>query len=528
MKKYFLLVILFFTINTTYTQVLTDTYIIDIQENNLDVFNRELAKFDNSENNYKLLSNTLSIVKLKRNKSKDIVFEKWLNKLSFIDSWGYDQLVHPRKSPNDDFYSKQTYLDIIKAEDAWSITTGGQDVNNNEIVVAVMDIGFDLDHPDLKNQIKYNKQEIEDDGIDNDNNGYIDDYAGWNSIDKNDNHPYTDRHGIAVAGIIGATGDNGIGLTGVNWNVKILPITGISNISDVIVGYQYALTMRKLYNETNGEKGAFIVATNYSAGIDGGMGTDPQYQSWCNMYDALAEVGILSAGATANKRYDVAIEGDIPTTCISPYLITVTNSTAVDTLYKRAAYSNIHIDLSAPGVDLFALDQNGYKDGFTGTSSSTPQVAGAIALMYSIKCNAIADLSISSPRLVADLVKNALLSSVDIVSGMEGLVVTNGRLNVYSALKNMEMTCNGLNTAQIRNVKYGNDIFNIAYTTPDNNEYNILVSDRFGNVIRRESFIPNSNEEKLITIEYPLLTTGIYFISIYNDNSINTKKIFIP
>src|SRR5690606_25953748 len=167
----------------------------------------------------------------------------------------------------------------IDAPEAWDITTGGITATGDSIVVAVVDGGFYLNHPDLKPNLFKNRQEIPNNGVDDDGNGYIDDFDGWNAYNNNGNLSSGDNHGTHVAGIIGAKGNNNAGVSGVNWNVKIMPIRGSSGTTSVVVAaYGYAAKMRKLYNQTNGAKGAFVVATNASFGVD--FGNAASYHVW--------------------------------------------------------------------------------------------------------------------------------------------------------------------------------------------------------------------------------------------------------
>src|SRR5680860_636756 len=136
----------------------------------------------------------------------------------------------PRRSPDDPRFDEQWPLrsntslqSDIEVEAAWDITTGGKVNNTHDIVIAVIDDGFQVDHPDLVENLYINEKEIPQNGIDDDENGYIDDYKGWNFESDNDSLN-TGDHGEPVAGVIGARGNNGIGITGINWQVKILPL----------------------------------------------------------------------------------------------------------------------------------------------------------------------------------------------------------------------------------------------------------------------------------------------------------------
>jgi len=178
-------------------------------------------------------------------------------------------------------------------------------------------------------------------------------------------------------------------------------IVANQTVADVIAAYDYVLTMRKRYNESNGERGAFVVATNASLGINNGKPSD--HPLWCAMYNALGEAGVLSVGATANRTVDVDVRGDLPTTCTSNFLISVTNTNRQDEL-DGAAYGKKHIDLSAPGSGAFTLNNYGDYSQFGGTSAAAPHVAGAIALLYSAPALAFMDAVHQNPSATALLV----------------------------------------------------------------------------------------------------------------------------
>ena len=213
--------------------------------------------------------------------------------------------------PDDTFYDNQwqyfqTNDKDIDAEEAWDITTGGTTMNGNVIVASVLDDGIDLNHDDFGDNLWTNEAEIPNNDIDDDNNGYIDDYLGWSIVSNSDNIT-GGGHGTPVAGIVGAQGNNNNGVTGVNWDVKVMIIKNNfnTNEADVIEAYSYALEARILYNSTDGAEGAFVVSTNASWGIDFGDPADAPL--WCALYDTLGENGILSCGATINGNQNVDI-----------------------------------------------------------------------------------------------------------------------------------------------------------------------------------------------------------------------------
>jgi len=240
----------------------------------------------------------------------------------------------------------------IDATDAWEINPGGVTALGDTLVIAVIDGGCDINHDDI-NFFK-NQNEIPNNGVDDDNNGYVDDFNGWNAYTHSGFIP-TDSHGTHVAGIAGAIGNNNLGVTGVNWNAKIMPIAGESSVESVVVeAYGYVLEMRKLWNETGGEFGAFVISTNASFGVD--FGNPANYPLWSAIYDSLGFAGVLSAAATMNSHQNVDIVGDMPTACNSDYLITVTNTTNNDEKHSMAAYGVTTIDIGAPGSSIYSTN----------------------------------------------------------------------------------------------------------------------------------------------------------------------------
>ena len=202
-----------------------------------------------------------------------------------------NHLVSERETvPNDPNYGQQWHHDEngdhdIDSDLAWDVTTGGTAANGARIVVAVLEGGgSNYSHTDLIDNHWTNDAEIPGNGIDDDNNGYIDDFNGWNSGNNSDNIA-AGGHGTSVSGMIGATGDNGIGGAGVNWDVDIMQIdmgNGLSE-SNVIAAYEYPKVMRDIYNASGGTEGAFVVATNASWGID--QANPANYPIWCAYYD---------------------------------------------------------------------------------------------------------------------------------------------------------------------------------------------------------------------------------------------------
>jgi hypothetical protein len=354
-----------------------------------------------------------------------------------------NKVLEERVIPNDPFFSQQWHhangndRDIDTPE-AWDITTGGLTATGDEIVVCVVENnGSNWQQADIVDNHWVNIHEIPNNGIDDDQNGYVDDYDGWHVVNLDDNLG-TGGHGTQVSSMIGAKGDNAVGITGVNWNVKIMQIQMASIVeSRVVASYSYPLTMRKLYNETNGAKGAFVVATNSSWGIDGGQPADAPI--WCAMYDSLGTYGVISCGATANNDVNIDVVGDLPTACPSEYLVSVT-ATDNNDVRTFSGYGTTHVDLGAPGEDVFLAGNNNYNT-TSGTSFATPCVAGAIALLYSAPCPSFMVQTYANPSLAAELMIDHILNGVDPVSNLSSETVTGGRLNVKTSLDLLLAAC---------------------------------------------------------------------------------------
>lgn len=287
-----------------------------------------------------------------------------------------DHRVYKTAEPNDPGFAEQWHLKAgsgINAVDAWDQTTG-----DNQLVVAVIDTGIDYTHGDLVDNIWLNPGEIAGDGIDNDGNGYIDDVRGINPADTdNSTDPMDeDGHGTIVAGIIAATGNNDKGVTGVNWQLKLLAcrfmdINGAGFVSDAIKCLDYVLDL-KLNHGIN------IVATNNSWG----SGTYSQA-----LYNAVAEhdaAGVLFIASAGNSNSQAKF---YPAAFDLPNVISVA---AHDEQGVKADFSNYGrdwVDISAPGVSILSttlVNDRPQNEAFavaSGTSMASPMVTGVAALL---------------------------------------------------------------------------------------------------------------------------------------------------
>lgn len=296
----------------------------------------------------------------------------------------------------------------INAVQAWTLSKGSKD-----IIVGVIDTGVDYTHPDLSENIWVNEAELNGvEGVDDDNNGFVDDIHGYDFA-NDDGDPMDDNmHGTHVSGTIGARGDDGVGVVGVNWNVRIMALkfitaAGSGTLESAIKAIDYSIQM-----------GAMLTSNSWGGG--------GKSQSLEAAIQRARDAGQLFVAAAGNSGKDSDATPMYPAAYEAENIISVA---AVDRAGKLADFSNYgatSVDIGAPGVDVVSSTPNGKYKALSGTSMATPHVAGVVALLMAY-----------DRTLNWEQVKSRLLKTSVPTEALRQKTTTGGMLNAYAALANV-------------------------------------------------------------------------------------------
>lgn len=389
-------------------------------------------------------------------------------------------------TPNDPrFVANDLYgLSRIDAPTAWDTETG-----KSSVVVAVIDQGIDLNHQDLNANRWINSAPGSIPGFSGDVNGY-------NFIDNNGtvfSGDSTEDHATHVAGIAGAVGNNGIGVVGVNWTVRLMSLrfldeAGIGATSDAVRAVGYAKSMRDLFITSGGTQGANVRVLNNSYG--GGAFS----QTFVDAVNAINGSGILFVAAAGNvdvgsSEPDNDVIPHYPASIIAPNVIAVANTTPGDTLFTESHFGANSVHLGAPGTSIWSTTPNNNYEPFSGTSMASPHVAGAAALLWA-----------ENPNLTVKQVKDLLLLNGDVLTPLVGKTITGRRLNVgksMQALNVPDTTAPGAVTNLQVNGQTGRNL-NIRWTASGDDGsagtaalYQLTFTDaRTGEVLPLKSVVP--------------------------------------
>jgi len=343
-----------------------------------------------------------------------------------------------RVVPNDPLFYRQWASRQIQADVAWTYTTGSRDV-----IIAIIDGGVDIRHPDLWNNVWINEGEIAEDGIDNDANGFTDDIFGWNFVNNSSwvgpmaafqQQDDAWSHGTIVASLAVAKGNNHEGIAGVSWNSRFMPLVvldgdGFGSIPSIVNAIRYAV-----------KQGASIINLSLT-----GFETDPELDTVLREAEAANVLVVVAAGNDSDKAGRDLAELPVYPACsvtATSTLIAVTGTDAIDQRAPYADFGAACTDLAAPGHELIGAHPTAnppdsratttlkYIDTITGTSAATPLVSGTAALIRSVK-----------PDWTVAQVRERILSTTDpiepgVTPGQVG-ALGRGRLNAGRALSGL-------------------------------------------------------------------------------------------
>lgn len=315
-----------------------------------------------------------------------------------------NSLRYLSKTPSDPYLGSLYGLERMSAPSAWDITTGSPSV-----VVAVVDTGVDYNHPDLADNIVRNTAEIPYNNIDDDGNGYVDDYNGYDFYSRDGDPVDEFGHGTHCAGIVGARGDNATGVVGINWNVGILPVrvmgpTGGGSDADVASGVIYAT-----------QRGASVVSLS--------LGGENPSTVLDNAIDYARTADVLVVAAAGNEGVNNDTIPSYPANSNYDNVISVAATDSSDALAGFSNYGPVTVDVAAPGRGILSTYLASSFLTMSGTSMATPYVAGLAALMKSVQ-----------PSLGYAALKEIIKNTSDPLPSLAGMTASGGRVNAYRAV----------------------------------------------------------------------------------------------
>ncbi len=286
--------------------------------------------------------------------------------------------LHAFDTPNDPEFSKQWSLEKVNAVVAWDDERGSKD-----IVIAVIDTGVDYKHEDLKDNMWVNTKEIPGNGVDDDNNGYIDDVNGWD-FNKGDNDPSDDTsaqnpgHGTHCAGIIGAVNNNGKGISGMAATISLMPLRflgadGSGDLNKAIEAIDYAI-----------KNGAHVISASWGAAVQESMAA-PLVEA----IERADKAGVIFVAAAANDGKNNDVTSVFPANTKANNVISVAASGSSDAKPQWSNYGPATVDLASPGEGIYSTLPGGKYENLSGTSMATPLVAGLVGLMLSANKDAL-------------------------------------------------------------------------------------------------------------------------------------------
>lgn len=395
-----------------------------------------------------------------------------------------------------------------QAEKAWNAGYTGSD----SVYVGIIDEGLEYAHPDLIDNAWTNPFDPVD-GLDNDGNGYVDDVHGWDFF-SNDNSVYDgtgDDHGTHVAGTIGASGGNSLGVAGVNWNVTMIstkflgPNGGYT--SGAVAALDY-LTDMKLRHGIN------IVASNNSWGGGG------YSQALLDAITRAANQGILFVAAAGNSNVNNDTTASYPsnysTTAAAGYEAVIAVA-AIDSAGNKASFSSYGattVDIGAPGVSINSTLPSATYGSYSGTSMATPHVSGAVALYAA-----------ANPTATASQIRGALLNSAAPTASMVGRTGTGGRLDISAMMGIVPWPSLSINDVSVTegNSATTTATFTVTLSPAATGVVNVNYSTANGTAVSASDYVSTSGTLTFAAGE----TTKTIVVTINGDTTTESNETFV-
>ena len=425
-----------------------------------------------------------------------LVLSRKLQSYPFVD---YAEPIPMHKileEPNDPKRNGQYYLEKINVFDAWDVID-----TTKSVLVGIVDTGIDYNHEDLAGNMYVNLGEDgtdstgksrRDNGIDDDNNGYIDDWHGWDFVSSDssgqDNDPYPGhRHGSHVGGTIGAVTNNHIGIASVGRFVKLLPVkVGEDNPFAVSV--------------TNGFEGIFYAGLMGAAVINCSWGSTTRSEAEAELISQVAGNGSIIVCAAGNLGTHQPFYPASYSDAVSVAALNEADERAVFSCYDET------VDVSAPGEDILATIPDNSYEMMSGTSMASPIVAGVAALSI-----------IAHPEMTSDQIRELLRVTCDNIYGVNpeyiGLL-GNGRVNAYKAVT----------TKNARSVRL------ISYNIIDENGDGVLdmgehvkITTKFKNILSpvKNVYVKVKSKSSILL---PLETDSLYLGNMNSGDTVESKE----
>ena len=421
------------------------------------------------------------------------------------------QLLLRSRTPSDPDYAAQEYADQLGLPEAWSLIYGeSTNPSPTPVVTAVFDQNFALEAGDLDGRLYVNTAEIENNGIDDDANGFIDDARGV-PLKPGSSELGFGSHGRAVTSLLAANADDGLNIAGVDWAGSVLPMRG-STLADWVRGADYAAQLRNTYNANMGSgDGALIVSYLTPQGAPRSVVDEPQVVEL--VAEGLLNAGILLVGAAADRSMAAA---DFPSAVLGDHILAATTNQPDEIV---EALRSLNHTLVAPGGPYFIERIGPDTVAINGSSGAAALAAGGVALLYQSQCADYMSRAGADPSGVAREVRDVLRDAGG----------TSRKLDIGSAAAIAEIACSEASPCSVislpRNAVTRSSLLDVLVSSSSTTTCPLSVVDAVGRIMAHIDQLPDGVSSQ--TIETSGWAAGIYFLRIGDEASSNALPISV-